>query len=124
MAPSCAATLAWLSAEPATTESGAVMVASGMDGTSTNAVAVAAQLPALVTVTEYSVAVDCVTVIVWVVSPLDQRYDVNPGPASRTNGSFGQTSDGAVMVTVGADETVTLIGADVAEQPPFVSVTL
>src|SRR5687768_17119941 len=97
------------------------MVASGVDGTSTSAVAVAEQLPAFVTVTEYSVGVDCVTVMVCVDSPLDQRYDAKPAPASSTNGSFAQTSDGPLIVTVGDDETVTVIGADVAEQLPFES---
>jgi hypothetical protein len=60
------------------------------------------QPEAFVTVTLYVVVVAGVAVIVCVVAPVFQRYDVNPAPASRTMLLFGQAVDGPVIDGAGA----------------------
>ena len=76
-----------------------------------------------VTLTLYVVTTVCVTVIVCVVAPLDQRYVEKPGPASSVKAAFGQTAVGPVMVTVGALPTLTRVWGEVALHEPFVTVT-
>jgi hypothetical protein len=63
--------------------------------------------------------------MVCVSAPFDQLYEAKPGPASSVTLLFAQVDDGPLIVTAGLGLTVTLVGADVPEQPlAFVTVTL
>ena len=124
VAPATAETLAALPVLFAQTAAGAVIGGVGEPARVTVLLAEALQFEALVTVTLYVVVAAGVSVIVCVVAPVDQRYEEKPGPASRVIGVPAQNVDGPVMLTRGAEFTVTLLPALVALQPFTVTVTL
>ena len=101
----------------------AVIVAAGRALTVTVVAADVAEQPlASVTVTLYAPA--ALTVMDWVVAPLDQRYALALDDVSVTEPpAQNVVGPPAVMVGDGGGLTVTLVAAEVAEQP-FASVTV
>jgi hypothetical protein len=97
-------TLAALPVEPGATFDGAVMFATGAGESATVFDVLALQPAAFVTVTLYAPGG---TLIVCVVEPVDQRYDVKPAPASSVALVFGQTDDGPLIVTTGGGVMLT-----------------
>jgi hypothetical protein len=114
-------TIAALPVEFASTAPGAPIAATGVALTATLFDALAEQLP-FETVTLYVVVADCETVIVCDVAPVDHAYVEKPGPASRTNGVFGQTEVGPAMATV-RPATIGTVVLPVEEQEPAFTVT-
>ena len=105
---------------PAQNDAGPVMVGVAVAGfaVTANAVDVAEQPPALVTVTVYEPAAE--TTIDWVVAPVDQRLPVATDDVSVIV-LPAQKDAGPVMVGVaGAGLAVRAKGAEVAEQPATV----
>ena len=101
----------------------AVMVAVAAALTVTVCEEVAEQPLASVTVTEYEVVAAGETVIDCVVAPVDQLNDTPPLAVSVALPP-AQMEDGPLIAAVGGGLTVTTVGADVALQPPLLTVTV
>ena len=56
--------------------------------------------------------------MVWVVAPVDHRYEEYPAPASNVVDPPGQIPSVPVIVTTGNGFTLTLTGADVNTPQP------